>query len=116
MRDDGAEEAGFEVDDCAHEQSSGAAAFGSYSGRVSVAFVEQVVRDGDEVGEGVALVHEASGVVPGLAHVSAAADVGVGEDESAIEQAEAVAAEGDGQRIAIGPVSVNEERILAVLE
>src|SRR6185437_16976352 len=103
-------------DDRAHEQAAGAATFGRYSRGISVTLVEQVMRGGNEIGEGVALVHETSGVVPGLANVSAAADVGVGEDESAIEEAEAVAAEGDGQRVAVGAVSVHEERIFAGLE
>src|SRR6185437_9893967 len=92
------------------------ATFGRDSRGVSVTFVEKVVRGGDEIGKGVALVHETSGVVPGLAHVSAAADVSVGEDESTVEETEAVAAEGDGQRVAVGAVTVDEEGIFAALK
>ncbi len=71
----------------------------------------EVLDGGDEVGEGVALLHEAAGIVPGLAHVAAAADVRVGHDDAAIEQAEAVAVEADGQRVAVGAVGVDVQGI-----
>ena len=49
--------------------------------------------------------------MPGLAHVSAAADVGVGHDDAAVEEAEAVGVEADGERVAVGAVAVYVERV-----
>ncbi len=79
--------------------------------RIAVAVRGEMLDGGDEVGEGVALLHEAAGIVPGLAHIAAAADVRVGHDHAAIEQAEAVAVEADRQRVAVGAVGVDVERI-----
>ena len=42
---------------------------------VAIAFRDEVFGDSDEVGEGVPLLHHASGIVPGLAHIAAAANV-----------------------------------------
>ena len=82
---------------------------------IAVARGGQVLHGGDEVGEGVALDQHLAGVVPGLAQVAAAANVRVGHDHSAIEQAEPVGAEAERQRIAIGTVAVDVERIPARL-
>ena len=47
----------------------------------------------DEIGEGVELFVHAAGVVPGLAEFAAAADVGDGEGDAAIDEAEAIGIE-----------------------
>ena len=80
---------------------------------IAVAGRGQMLDGGDEVGEGVALHQHLAGIVPGLAEVAAAADVRVGHHDAAIEQAEAVGVEADGQRVSIGAVAVDVERILA---
>ena len=81
---------GGEVDDRAHEQTSGAAAFDGDAGGVAVAARDELLGGGDEVGEGVALDLD---ILPASCQASpslaAAADVGVGHDDSAIQQREA---------------------------
>ncbi len=57
MGDDGAEEIRAQVGDRAHEQAAGAAALDGDARRVAVAVLGQVLGGGDEVGEGVALLH-----------------------------------------------------------
>ncbi len=79
------------------KQAAGGAAFDGYTGGVAVAVGGEVFDGGDEVGEGVALDEHFAGVVPGLAEVAAAADVSVGDDNAAIEQAEAVGVEAEGK-------------------
>ena len=66
-----------------------------------------VLSDGNEVGEGVALDEHFAGVVPGLAEIAAAADVGIGHNDAAVEQAEAVGAEAERERVAVGAVAVD---------
>ncbi len=78
---------------------------------IAVAGGGQVLDGGDEVGEGVALDEHLAGVVPGLAQVAAAADVRIGHHHAAIEQAQPVGAEAERQRVAIGAVAVDVERI-----
>ena len=51
--------------------------------------------------------------MPGLAHIAAAANVGVGDDEAAVEQAEAVGVEADRQSIAVRAIAIDVERIVA---
>ncbi len=89
MREHGAEEIGPHVDDRAHQQTAGRAALDGHARRVAVARRGQMLDGGDEVGEGVALDEHLAGVVPRLAQVAAAADVRVGHDHAAIEQAQA---------------------------
>ena len=51
---------------------------------------DEMLGGGDEIGEGVLLLHHPPVVVPLLAHLAAAADVGHGEDHAAVDQAEKV--------------------------
>ena len=97
MGEDGAEEIGTHVGDRAHQQAAGRAAFDGHARGVAVAGGGQVLDGGDEVSEGVALDQHLAGVVPGLAQVAAAADVRVGHDHAAIEQAEPIGAEAERQ-------------------
>ena len=71
---------------------------------------DEVIRRGDEVGEGVALVLAAALLVPGEALVLAAADVGDGIDEAAVDQRQRVRVEARRDRDAVGPVSVEKAR------
>ena len=64
----------------------------------------------DEVGEGVELFVHAAGVVPGLAEFAAAADVGDGEGDAAVEQAEAIRIESDGYGDAVAAIAVEKKR------
>ena len=75
---------------------------------------DQLLGGGDEVGEGVALELHLAGVVPGVAELATAADMGVGHDDAAVEQREARWAEADGQRVAVGAIAVDVERVGAV--
>jgi hypothetical protein len=49
--------------------------------------------------------------VPGFAEVATAADMGIGDDDAAIEQTEAVRVEAEWKCVAVGAVSVNVEGI-----
>ena len=69
----------------------------------------------DEVGEGVAFGHHFAGVVPRVAELAAAADVGVGDDDAAVEQRETCRAEAEWECVAVGAVAVDVERRLAVV-
>ena len=90
MGNDSAKQVGTEVDDGAHQQPSRGPAFNGHARRIAVARGGQVLDGCNEVSEGVALDQHFSGVVPGLAQVAAAANVRIGHDEAAIEQAETV--------------------------
>ena len=116
MGEDDAKEIGFaggggEIDDRAHQETSGAAALdGDFVG-VAVSAHDELFDGGDEVGEGVALEGHLAGVVPRVAQFSSAADVGVGHDDAAVEQREARGAESDWEGVAIRPVAVDIEGI-----
>ena len=69
---------------------------------------------GNEIGESVEFIAHAAGVVPGFAEFTAAANVRDGEDDAAVEQAEAIRTESDGHRDAVAAVTVEEERSGAV--
>jgi len=69
---------------------------------------------GNEIGEGVEFIAHAASVVPGLAEFAAAANVRDGEDDAAVEKAEAIGTESDGHGDAVAAVPVEEERSGAV--
>src|SRR5882724_13712762 len=64
---------------------------------------------GDEIGEGIALVVHAAGIVPGFAEFSAAADVGNSVDHAAIEQAQAIRTEVDWHGNAVAAVTIEQQ-------
>ena len=74
----------------------------------------QVLGDGDEVGERVDLVRQAAGIVPRVALLAAAADVGDGIDEPAVHQRQPLDAELGMLRVAVGAVAVEPDRRRAV--
>ena len=80
------------------------------AGRARPLLRVQELRAGDEVGEGVHLLHHPPVVVPGLAQVAPAADVGDGHHEAAVEQGQAVRGEGHRVGEAVGAVGGEEER------
>src|ERR1039458_7222050 len=108
----GAEQVRTHVDDCAHQKAAGRTAFDGYARRVAVFCGCQMLDGGDEIGEGVALYQHLSCVVPGLAKVGAAADVSVGHDNAAVQEAEAVGTEPDRQGVTIRAVAIDIERIM----
>ena len=114
VADDDAEEIGAHVGDGAHEEAAGAAAFGGEDFFGSEFFGDEMAGGSDEIGEGVELVVHAAGVVPGLAEFATAADVGDGEDDAAIEKADAVGAKGNGHGEAVAAVAIEEERGAAI--
>src|ERR1700687_2724219 len=69
---------------------------------------------GNEIGEGIHLAAHATGVVPGFTHFAAAANMRDGENQSAIEETEAIRTEGDGNRNAVAAVAVQQERGLSL--
>src|SRR5579859_931058 len=68
----------------------------------------------DEIGEGVALMAHAAGIVPGFAEFAAAANVGYGVDDAAIEQAKAIRTEIDRHGDAVASVAIKKKRRAAV--
>ena len=67
-----------------------------------------MLRGGDEVGEGVALVQEAAVVVPAAPVDLTAANVGDGEDESTVDEAEPRRTKAGVDGGAVGTVAVQE--------
>src|SRR5262249_41993774 len=100
--DDHLEEIGAHVGDCAHQQAARGAAFDDDAVARAVLGGDEVLGAGDEVGEGVQLVHHAAGVVPGFAHFAAAADVHEGHDYAAVEERNARGAESDWKAETVG--------------
>src|SRR3546814_19260688 len=63
----------------------------------------------DEVAEGVGLLLQLAIEIPAVALVGAAADVGDGVDEAAVDEAEAVGREGRRNANAVGAVAVEQQ-------
>src|SRR5207249_6275383 len=89
---------------------SGAAALDDEAVGGGVAAGDQMLGARDEVGERVALLEHAAGIVPALAQVSAAADVGDREGHAALEQAQPARREHDRVRKAVRAVAREQER------
>src|SRR5205807_3282245 len=78
MGDNYFEKIGPQIGDCTHQQAAGRATFNGNLVAGAVVVGHQKFRAVDKVGEGVHLVHHASGVMPGLAQVTTTPDVNVG--------------------------------------
>ena len=91
------------------EQAAGAAALDEELVRRGMARLHQRLGAVDEVAEGV-LLHEHAVVVPGLARLVAAADVGDGVGRAQVEQADALAGEGGHLAQAMSAVAHEPER------
>jgi len=76
------------VGDGAHEQPAGAASTNGQPVLRRIPLPLEKLRGGDEVGEGVLLLHHLAVVVPLAAHLLAAANVRDGVDDPAVEQRE----------------------------
>ena len=81
------------VGDRAHQQAARARALNADLAALAVACRQQVLGRVDEVGKGVALGHHLAGIVPGLAHLAAAADMRDGRDHAAVQQGQIQRAE-----------------------
>src|SRR5579863_9043072 len=68
----------------------------------------------DEIGEGVALMAHAAGIVPGFAEFAAAANVSYGIDDATVEQAKAIRTEIDRHGDAVASVAIKKKRRAAV--
>ena len=112
--DDAEEQVGRHVGDHAHQHAAGRAAVGDDAAAPGVAFPDQELARGDEVGEGVELLLALALRIPAIALVLAAADVGDGEDEAAVDEAEPAGREACRDGDAVGAVAVEEERRGAV--
>ena len=75
------------------ERERGGACLDAELGGAGVLVGDEVLCHGDEVGEGVLLLQELAILVPGAAHVAAAADVRYRKYEAAVDQAQHVAVE-----------------------
>ena len=84
--DDAEEGSGRSVGDGAHEQAAGAAAFDGDASGVAVARAVRASVTAMKSVKVLRLVLHFAGVVPGVAELAAAANVGVGHDDAAIEQ------------------------------
>ena len=63
------------VENRAHQETASAAAFDDQAIFRAVSALDQIFGARDEVGKGGLLVHHAAGIVPGLAHLAATANV-----------------------------------------
>src|SRR5207245_11136367 len=77
--------------------------------------VDQILPYVDEIVERVLLVHHLALIVPRAAHLLAAADVGDGVAEAAIEQTENTGVKSRFSRRAVRSISVLEQRMRAIL-
>ena len=98
-----------------HQQTAGAAAHRVDPVRVGVSLGREVLGGGDEVGERVLLVEELAVLVPGAAHLLAAADVGDRIDEAPVDQAQERRAERRIHAGAVGTVAIEQQRAAALL-
>ena len=98
----------------AHQQTTGAAAFDHKAVLRGPFLLNQKLGTVDEVEEGVFLLHEHAILPPLFAQLVAAADMCDGEGHTAIEQADAIAGKSRRHAVAVGPVTVEEERRFSV--
>src|SRR5258708_26143494 len=102
------------IADRAHQQATRTAAFDDEPLAICVARCDEMFRGRDEIGEGVALIAHAPGIVPGLAEFAASADVRDSEDDAAVEEAETIRIEIDRHGNTIAAVPVEQQRSAAV--
>ena len=114
LGDHGLEEIGTQVGDRAHEKAPRAPALDDEPVGRGPFLRHHVLRGGDEVGEGVQLLHHPPLVVPGLAHLASSAHMGEGDREPAVQQAHAVGGEADRQGEPVGPIAVEVNGRLSV--
>ena len=113
---------GRHVGDGAHQHAAGRAALRDDAVMRGVALGDEMLGHGDEIAEGVGLLLPLAVLVPGIALVLAAADMGDGVDEAAVGQRQAVGVEGGRHGDAVGAVAVEQagrravERRVAVVE
>ena len=79
-----------QIRDRAHQQATSGAAFDGDARWVAVTSCGQVFDCSDEIGEGIPLHEHLAGIVPRLAEIAAAANMRIGNDHAAIEQAEPI--------------------------
>ena len=84
----GFEQIGTHVGDGAHQQPAGAATLNYQTVAGGVLLFHHMFGAGDEVGEGVYLIHHAAGFAPGFTQFAAAANVRDDIDDAAIEQSQ----------------------------
>ena len=108
--DDAGEQLRREVRGRAHQH----AAMGDDAALPRIARLDQRPAAGDEVGEGVGLLLALALEIPVPTLLGAAADMGDGVDEAAIDEAEQVGAEPRRHQRAVGAVAVEQQRRRAV--
>src|SRR5690606_10216555 len=82
--------------------------FGDQAIRAGIIQSHQMAGAGDEIGEGVGLLLALAVIIPGPALVLAAADMGDGIDEAAIDERKRVRAESGRNGDAIGAIAVEQ--------
>src|SRR5262249_7685837 len=98
------------VSDGTEKKAAGAATFNDQVVRRGVALGDEMLGGGDEIGECVAFVVHAAGIVPRFAELAAAANVRDGVGDAAIKKTEALRAERNGDGDAIAAVAIQEQR------
>ena len=100
---------GIGVDHRAHQLAAGRAALDRDPAGLVKLCGDQALRDVDEIVEACWCVGELAVEEPLIAKVVAAADMGDGEGEAAVEQAQAVGLKAGGMAIAVGAIAVEEQ-------
>ena len=114
--DDGPEQVRAHVSDRSHQQSARAA---SCCGKMlwrRVSGINEAFSAGDEVGEGVGLVHVLAVVVPPSPHLSTASYMRCGDYDSVLQQRHLVGPKTDVHADSIGPVPHKQDMRWAMIE
>ena len=111
LGDDAAPQLGPQVGDRAHQHAAGAAALdrdpaGAACSPRATRYSAQAMKSVKLLGFSV----ELAVAVPAVAHLVAATDMGVGEGDAAVEEAEARGRERRVEPVAVGAVAVEQER------
>ena len=114
LGDDAEKQLGRHVGDGAHQHAAGAAALGDDAALGGEACCREIFARGDEVGEAVHLLLALALAVPAIALVLAAADMGDGIDEAAVDEAQRIGGEAGRDRHAVGAIAVEQQRRGAV--
>src|SRR5262249_19875394 len=94
--------------------ATGAAAMGDDAPARSESCAGEMLSDSDKVGESVDLLVALAVLVPAITLVLAAAHMGDGVDEAAIDEAQRIGGETGRNRHAVGAVAIEQQRRRAV--
>src|SRR5262249_57802546 len=98
----------------AHQHSAGGASVGDDAAASRVTLLHEKFARGDEISKGIDLLLALAFGVPPVALVLAAADVGDGKDETAVDEREPARGKRGGNGDAVGAIAVEKQRRRAV--